>query len=156
MHFAEVTIEDQEILATLIRRFFEEEPDLQLFTQEEARRRAGEIINLSNKLVHPLFICTQKGEVIGYALLVSYYSNEFGGLTAMLDEFFIEPESRSHGMGSEALEKIKTWAVGHGYIGITLEVTDANPKARLLYERHEFTTLPRKIMAWFPEHPRKG
>lgn len=151
MHFAEVTKDDQETLATFIRRFFDEEPDLQIFTQEEARRRAGEIISLSNKLVHPLFICRHDKEVIGYALMVSYYSNEFGGLIAMLDEFFIVPESRSHGIGSEALDKIKTWALDHGYTGITLEVTDANPKARLLYDRHDFVALPRKIMAWFPE-----
>lgn len=150
MRFVEVTQADQETLATFIRRFYDEEPDLQIFTHEEALRRAKEIISLSNKLVHPLFIY-DKNQAIGHALIVSYYSNEFGGMIAMLDEFFIVPEQRRHGVGSEALEKLKLWAVEHGYSAITLEVTDANPKARLLYDRHGFSVLPRSIMAWFPE-----
>lgn len=150
MQFVEALPEDAETLGNLIRAFYDEEPDLQVFTVEEARRRAVEIISLSNKLVYPLLIRLQD-VTIGHALMVPYYSNEFGGLLVMLDEFFVLQEERRHGIGSEALEKLKQWALDHGYCGITLEVTDANPKAKLLYERHGFEVPPRKIMYWFPQ-----
>ena len=150
MHFSEALPEDSGMLGELIQAFYNEEPDLQQFTDEEAIRRATEIISLSNKLVYPLLL-RQEDEVIGHALMVPYYSNEFGGLLVMLDEFFILREHRQHGAGGTALEKLKTWAVDHGYCGITLEVTDANPRARLLYERHGFEVPPRDIMYWFPQ-----
>ncbi len=150
MNFAEATAEDTDTLAQLIRAFYDEEPDLQLFSPEESHRRAAEIIALSNNLIFPLLI-RQGDQVIGHALMVPYYSNEFGGLLVMLDEFFILAEYRSHGVGGEAIEKLKAWAVDQGYQGMTLEITDANNKALPFYERHEFAVPPRKIMYWFPE-----
>ena len=150
MNLVEALPEDNAILGELIRAFYNEEPDLQAFSIEESTRRATEIISLSNKLVFPLLL--REGEQpIGHALMVPYYSNEFGGLLVMLDEFFVVAEHRRHGIGGEVLEKLKEWASCHGYAGITLEVTDANPKAKLLYERHGFEAYPRKIMYWFPE-----
>ncbi len=150
MNFVEATAEDTDTLAHLIRAFYDEEPDLQLFDPEESRRRAAEIISLSNNLIFPLLV-RQGDQVIGHALMVPYYSNEFGGLLVMLDEFFILPEYRSHGVGGEAIEKLKAWAVDQGYCGMTLEITDANSKALPFYERHGFAVPPRKIMYWFPE-----
>ncbi len=149
MNFVEALAEDTDTLARLIRAFYDEEPDLQLFTPEESHRRAAEIISLSNQLVFPLLI-RQGDQVIGHALMVPYYSNEFGGLLVMLDEFFILAEHRSHGVGGEALEKLKGWALDHGYCGMTLEITDANYKVLPFYERHGFEVPPRKIMYWFP------
>ena len=150
MDFVEAQPEDAPTLAALISAFYAEEPDLQLFRPEESLRRATEIISLSNKLVFPLLI--RKGSVvIGHVLLVPYYSNEFGGLLVMLDEFFVLAEHRHHGVGGEALEKLKCWAQEHGYNGMTLEVTNQNPRAKMLYERHGFSVPAREIMYWFPD-----
>jgi GNAT superfamily N-acetyltransferase len=37
--------------------------------------------------------------VRGYALLVPYWSNEFGGTVLFADELFVSPEARNRGIG---------------------------------------------------------
>ena len=149
VHFAAATGADLEILAEFIQRFYNEDPNLPMLTTEKARIGAAAVVAPVNQ-VEPLLIF-KSGRPIGYALLVSYYSNEYGGCIAVLDEFFIAPEYRGRGMGGKALEMLKTWAVDNYRSGITLEITGTESKARSLYERHGFSVTPRRIMAWFPE-----
>src|ERR1700722_6509130 len=36
---------------------------------------------------------------VGYAILIPYWSNEFGGTVLFIDELFVTPELRSQGVG---------------------------------------------------------
>src|SRR4051812_34105455 len=38
-------------------------------------------------------------EICGYALLIPYWSNEFGGTLVFIDELFVKPASRNLGLG---------------------------------------------------------
>ncbi len=149
MHFADVTTDDLETLADLIKSFYDEDPVLPDFDREEAERRAAKLIALSPDPVCPMFVCDAE-RIVGYAVIVFYYSNEYNGYLAMLDEFFITSGSRGRGIGGEALERLKLWAMDRGCRGLTLEVLDGNDKARQLYERHGFAAPERRTLAWFP------
>src|SRR5262249_20981474 len=48
----------------------------------------------------------QNGSVLGYFVLTTGYSLEFGGVYALLDEFFIEPPWRGKGIGTAAMSLI--------------------------------------------------
>lgn len=150
MHFVDVTPDRQETLAGLLHRFYAEATDLPGFERGEATRRAAKVVALSPDPVYPVFL-RANGDIIGYMLNVLYYSNEYNGFVAVLDEFFILPEFRGRGFGGTALELLKNWVVERGLRGLTLEVVGKEPPARFLYERHGFTLPERRTMCWFPQ-----
>jgi GNAT superfamily N-acetyltransferase len=80
----------------------------------------------------------QIGDAIaGYAIVTYYWSNEYGGNIALIDEFYVKPSWRNKGIGSLYLEHIvKTKHMN--LKGIHIETTPANQKALAFYLRHGF------------------
>jgi ribosomal protein S18 acetylase RimI-like enzyme len=75
------------------------------------------------------------GRVVGYALLIAYWSNEFGGELCEVDEFFVSPEHRNRGYGRslfDTLENGEIW--GSRLAAVSLGVSSNNARARRLYE----------------------
>jgi ribosomal protein S18 acetylase RimI-like enzyme len=80
------------------------------------------------------------GEVRGYALLVSFWSNELGGEVCDIDELYVAPEARGLGHGSKLLDALAAGSTlwpGRA-VALALEVTPDNRRARALYERLGF------------------
>lgn len=80
------------------------------------------------------------GTVAGYALLVSYWSNELGGEVCAIDELYVVPSARSQGWGSRLLEALAAGSdLGFsGAAALALGVAPGNTRARALYERLGF------------------
>jgi GNAT superfamily N-acetyltransferase len=79
------------------------------------------------------------GEAIGYALLISFWSNELGGEVCDVDELFVAAEHRNRGHGRSlfsAIERGELWP--SPVVAIALGTTPGNAKARRLYERLGF------------------
>jgi ribosomal protein S18 acetylase RimI-like enzyme len=74
---------------------------------------------------------------VGYAFLVSFWSNELGGEICTIDELFIEPAWRGRGFGSTLLASLESdrtlWP--RRPVAFELEVSPDNDRARGLYER---------------------
>lgn len=69
----------------------------------------------------------------GYALLVPYWSNEFGGTIVCIDELFVKLESRKQGIARsffDFIEKTRPF----DSVNAELEVTPSNRSARSFYE----------------------
>ena len=47
-----------------------------------------------------------RGRAVGYALLISFWSNEFGGEVCTIDELFVLPEHRGRGLATALLEAL--------------------------------------------------
>jgi GNAT superfamily N-acetyltransferase len=80
------------------------------------------------------------GRLAGYALLISFWSNELGGEICEVDELFVMPDFRNRGSGSalfSAIERGEIW--GDSAVSIELGVTRDNVRARRLYERLGFS-----------------
>jgi len=85
----------------------------------------------------------------GYAILIPYWSNEYGGTMLYVDELFVIPECRNRGIGRqffEHLERTKPFDA----IAIALEVSPTNERAQRLYEslgfaRRRNATLLRRL-----------
>ncbi len=76
----------------------------------------------------------------GYAILISYWSNELGGEICTIDEVYVIASQRNRGHTSALIESI---ARGDGPwpsrpVALELEVTPDNARARALYERLGF------------------
>ncbi len=88
-------------------------------------------------LGHPdrgrVVLLQEGGTVVGYALLVPYWSNEFGGTALFVDELYVVPAARGRGIGRglfAAVERDRPYDA----VAVCVEVTPANGRARRLYE----------------------
>ncbi len=75
--------------------------------------------------------------ILGYAIVIHYWSNEYGGWLAFLDELFITPPYRGMGFGTRFVQYI-TIEYGENIIGTGLEVMPNNIRALQLYQRLGF------------------
>ena len=86
-------------------------------------------------------VCEVDGRAAGYALLISFWSNELGGDVCNIDELFVAPEYRGRGLATALFEQLSDrgqslWPVRPA--ALALEVTPQNERARTLYERMGF------------------
>lgn len=80
---------------------------------------------------------------VGLAALSYVWTLEHGGLVAWLDELYVVPDRRGHGVGSALLERAAALAREAGCLAIDLEVDREHSRAESLYERAGFKRLPR-------------
>ena len=91
------------------------------------------------------------GKVVGYALLIAYWSNEHGGEIAAIDELYVSPRYRGRGVAGALFDAVLVdralWP--RRPVALELEVTPANARARAYYERLGFragnATLRRRV-----------
>jgi ribosomal protein S18 acetylase RimI-like enzyme len=90
------------------------------------------------------------GRRCGYALLISFWSNEFGGEICAIDELYVEPEFRGRGFATQLVQSV---ARGDSRIWprrpalVTVEAYRTNPRAKALYEKLGFEASPNHALA---------
>jgi ribosomal protein S18 acetylase RimI-like enzyme len=75
--------------------------------------------------------------IVGYAIVIYCWSNEYGGDIASIDEFYIKPSWRGKGIGTSFLQYIGTMKAGY-VKGLQVEVTPMNERAFAYYSRQGF------------------
>jgi len=87
------------------------------------------------------------GVIVGYALLLSFWSNEVGGEICILDELYVDPGHRSRGHVTGLVEALMRgdgpWPGG---AALELEVSPDNSRARALYEKLGFRNIKNTMM----------
>jgi ribosomal protein S18 acetylase RimI-like enzyme len=79
------------------------------------------------------------GRVVGYSLLASFWSNELGGATCVIDELYVAPLYRSQGYSSALVAELREGGLwDERPIALCLEVTPTNARAMALYKRLGF------------------
>jgi ribosomal protein S18 acetylase RimI-like enzyme len=86
-------------------------------------------------------VCEVDGRPAGYALLISFWSNELGGEVCNIDELFVAPEYRGRGLATDLFTMLTAneqslWPTKPA--ALALEVSPTNIRARALYERLGF------------------
>ena len=85
-------------------------------------------------------VLEEHGTIAGYALLVSFWSNELGGEVCTVDELYVRPESRRRGHSTSLVTALRDdrslWPARP--VALELEVSPANHRARALYDRLGF------------------
>jgi GNAT superfamily N-acetyltransferase len=79
-----------------------------------------------------ILLIEESGQTRGYAILIPYWSNEFGGTILFVDELFVEPAARNRGIAHqffEFLAKTKPFSA----VALALEVSPDNVRAERLY-----------------------
>lgn len=118
----------------------------QLREHEIALSDAGAARAIDGVLQRPdwgrLLVATRAGNLIGLAALSFIWTYEYGGRAAWLDELYVEPAHRGHGIGRMLLQAAYQVARECGAVA-DLEVEASHRRVEQLYEREGFIRLPR-------------
>lgn len=96
----------------------------------------------ANPLRGKALVLEQDGKVEGYALLISYWSNEYGGEICFIDELYVEPDFRSKGFATRLIQELQA-SPNHLWSGqmvvLMLGTHRTNLRAQALYDRLGFS-----------------
>lgn len=122
-------------LTGLVHALYSEDPSPQKPGTKNIRRTFAEFEKHPEK--GQVIIFENAGKIAGYAILVHFWSNEYGGNKIFIDEIFVLPSFRGQGIAKSFFQYLET-----GFpltaVALELEVTPDNHAARRLYERLGF------------------
>lgn len=126
---------DSKVVAKLIHALYQEVPGGKQMTPQKIQNSFDSLTK------HPdrgtIMVVEHEREIIGYAILINFWSNEFGGNITAIDELYLKKEFRSQGIGTNFIKYLAEKKFGNS-VALELEVIPANKKARELYERLGF------------------
>ncbi|WP_420387406.1 GNAT family N-acetyltransferase [Roseivirga sp.] len=127
---------DQKEVAQLMHRLYIEDPSDKPMTDEKIQRTLETLGNEPGR--GNIMVIESENIIVGYAILINFWSNEFGGNLLNIDELYIKEEFRSRGIGSAFIRHLANSKFGNS-VAIQLEVTPDNHRARRLYESLGFS-----------------
>lgn len=114
------------------------------FSRDEKSQTLQEIWADSNRGC--LWLIEKDRAVVGYIYLAFYFSIEFGGKTAFIDELFILPEYRGQGIGSEIISLVEEQCRRLKLKALHLESERTNQRATALYLKLGFMDYDRRLL----------
>lgn len=126
---------DSEEVALFIQDLYREDPGNRPVSPQKIQKTFDSLTE------HPdrgsIVVIERGGERAGYAILVNFWSNEFGGNIVDIDELYVKKEFRSQGIATGFIRYLAENRPGDS-VALRLEVTPANNRARQLYEKLGF------------------
>lgn len=137
--------EDVPALVSLMRAFYAEAGFP--LSVESAARAFGPLI--ADARLGGVWLAEDAGQAVGHVVLTVSYSMEYGGLRGFVDDLYVRPTARGHGVAAQLLVTARAEAVARGVRALHVEVGPDNEVARRLYARagygdsgHLLLTLP--------------
>jgi ribosomal protein S18 acetylase RimI-like enzyme len=93
-----------------------------------------------------IYLIQKDHTIVGYVFLSFYFSIEFGGRTAFIDELFVLPGDRGQGIGSKVIDLVEQECLALKLKAIHLESERTNEGATALYSRLGFVDYDRRLM----------
>lgn len=126
------TIEDVPLILQLVRELaeYEREPRAVVATEEDFRRDG-----FGPDPKFKVLIAEWNGAPAGFALCCLHYSTWLGRAGIFLEDLFVRPEFRGHGIGKALMAEVAAIAYASQYYGVKWEVLDWNQPAIDFYER---------------------
>jgi GNAT superfamily N-acetyltransferase len=143
IEYRTVTRTDHAVLAGLMRQLYEEDPAERPVPEENFSRTLFELT------AHPekgtILAIDRDGQIVGYAVLINFWSNECGGNVVIIDELYVAQPFRGQGIGADFVRHLIDieW---NDAVAVRLEVTPRNARARRLYERLGFSSHKNETM----------
>lgn len=136
LQFRPCTAADLPLLQQHVLSLYQEDPNFapmspdkicQTFREFSLRPEKGRIL-----------VFDLNGDIVGYAILVFFWSNEYGGDFVEIDELFVQEAYRSQGIGRRFLQWLEvTWQ--SQAVALSLQAAPENQRAIALYQRLGFS-----------------
>jgi ribosomal protein S18 acetylase RimI-like enzyme len=135
--FRKITKDDWELYRHYVDVFYHTDAVNAPVPEENYRATFDEMMRSDAYVKGYIFECEESP--CGFVLLSKTFSQEAGGVSVTIEEIYIDPEYRSHGLATEFFEWLKAQP---GIMRLRIEVEDDNEGAKRLYERMGFDLLP--------------
>jgi GNAT superfamily N-acetyltransferase len=143
MAFRPASDADLEALLTLQGEYYEE--DGYPFSLEDARVAASTLVGEPS--LGSAWIAEENGELAGFLIVTYGWSLEYNGKDAFVDELYVRPRFRGHGLGREGLGLAEWVCRGAGVRALHLEVERRrHDRTRQMYRRAGFVEHDRYLM----------
>lgn len=126
---------DSEQVALLIQALYAEDAGPKPMTLDKIYGTFEVFLNQPS--LGQILVVKHETNVIGYAILVNFWSNEFGGIILNIDEIYIQPDWRGRGIGT----KLITYFAQTKFcncVALELVVNPENVLAKKLYQKLGF------------------
>lgn len=91
-----------------------------------------------------ILVVESAGALVGYVIVVWFWSNEYDGLIAVIDELWVEPRWRGQGIASALFARVL--ADHPEAIALDVEVSPENAAAQGWYQRRGFSPIRNLMM----------
>jgi GNAT superfamily N-acetyltransferase len=93
-----------------------------------------------------VWLAEYDGHIAGHLVLTFCYSMEYGGRSAFIDDLFVRPALRNHGVGRALVEHARTICEELGVRAMHLEVARTNGPAQAIYRAVGFDSTDRELL----------
>lgn len=135
----EINENDREIYIKMAEEFYATDAVMQSVPKNHFERAFDELMRSDEYI--KAYIFEFEGNIAGYSLLATSYSQEAGGKVLWIDEIYILPKYRRKGLADEFFDFTKKKFFGN-YVRLRLEAEDYNNCAIGCYKKHGFIRLP--------------
>jgi ribosomal protein S18 acetylase RimI-like enzyme len=142
MRVRRATVDDTETLVELMAEFYAESG----YVLDRPHAGAAFSALLADPRLGLVWLIDQDATVAGYIVVTFVFGMEYGGPMAVVDDFFVRPESRNAGLGTAALGQVRDACVAAGVRAVSVEVGGDNAAAQAVYRRTGFAMTARRLM----------
>jgi ribosomal protein S18 acetylase RimI-like enzyme len=100
-----------------------------------------------------VWIIEQGSARAGYIVVTFVFAMEYGGVTAVVDDFYVRAAARGVGLGTAALAEVRRACSELGLRAMRVEVGHDNTVARSVYRRVGFEVVDHQLMTLPLAHP---
>ncbi|HCR43196.1 MAG TPA: N-acetyltransferase [Ruminococcaceae bacterium] len=130
--------EDKQCYFSMARDFYSSDAVDHEIPEAHFCRSFDEMMRSDNYMAGYIIEC--EGKAAGYAVLAKTFSQEAGGMVLWIDELYVKPQYRCHGLGHEFFSYLKR-NMPDNIRRVRLEVEDSNVRAAALYKETGFKYL---------------
>lgn len=129
--------EDYSEVRDMIFALYQEDPEGESINQKKVEKTINELF------IHPekgkIIVFENNTQIVGYAIIIFYWSNEYGGDIINIDELFVKPALRKQGIATQFFNHI--FKVYREKVSVfCLEVTPSNKRVLSYYKKLGFKT----------------
>ncbi len=135
--------DDYDTLRFLIKKLYDEDPGYCRINNNKIENTINEFTKNPEKGCIIVFQLAQ--ELVGYSIIINYWSNEYGGNIVIIDELYIVPAHRRKGYATYFFQYLYDKESKKSK-GIQLEVGKKNKTVFNVYKRKGFKLINNHIM----------
>lgn len=133
--FRTIDFGEREQVKVYMKAFYAEDAEGQPMTEEKIEKTFAFLAE--NRSCGEIVVFECEGKTIGYAILINFWSNEYGGVILNLDEIYVDRAFRGRGIAKDFIR----FLVGNKHnnsVAMQLQVFPSNEKAYQLYNKIGF------------------
>ena len=118
----------------MIHELYREDPSTKQISDKKISKTFRKLRDKPDK--GKIVIFEDEKELVGYAILIPYWSNEYGGNILHIDELYVKADYRDRGVATSFLKQLVRR--NHDAVALQLEVTPSNTRALNYYQKLGF------------------